>query len=376
MSTITQGSGDWAGQGTLDQARHRQRVKEAIKDQLADIVSQTPIISGDPQQPVKVPVKILDLPHFRPARDPLDDGVGIGQGPSRPGDVVGQRPKRRAGDGPGQPGTQEETVTLELSVEDLMALVFEVLGLPNLRAKRPPQIHETDLVWNTRQRKGSMATLDKPATLREAVARSLAAGQPLNFAPDDLRYRAFTEEARPVTNAVIYLIRDLSYSMEGNRTYLARTMLYWLVKWVQWQYPRTVLEWWGHDVAPVDLENEAQFFAANKPGGTLVVPTYTHLQQHMQQHYPPGSYNVYVFHATDGEIGDSAGDTRQAVAQWLSQVSLFAVLEMLPIKMHPDWSWQLSTYCQGLPEPFRAVQVQSIDDVAPRLREILGEGSA
>ena len=63
------------------------------------------------------------------------------------------------------------------------------------------------------------------------------------------------------------------------------------------------------------------------------------------------------------------------MAQWLPQVSLFAVLEMQPL-VYTSWSWQLSQYCAGLPEPFRAVQVQSIDDVAPRLREILGEGSA
>ena len=58
---------DWSlhRKGPIDQARHNEKVKEAIKDNLAEIVSEESIITSDGKKIVKVPIRSLELPRFR-----------------------------------------------------------------------------------------------------------------------------------------------------------------------------------------------------------------------------------------------------------------------------------------------------------------------
>src|SRR5919109_2996728 len=80
--------------GSVDQQRHNEKIREAIKENLADIVSREDIILSDGKTIVKVPIRSLEEYKFR--FDPNKrDGVGQGQGGSKVGDVVGQE-----GDGP------------------------------------------------------------------------------------------------------------------------------------------------------------------------------------------------------------------------------------------------------------------------------------
>src|SRR5687767_4504837 len=89
---------DWTlhRKGTVDQQRHNEKIKEAIKENLADIVSREDIILSDGKTIVKVPIRSLEEYKCRFDAN-KQDGVGQGQGGSKVGDVVGQE-----GDEPGQ----------------------------------------------------------------------------------------------------------------------------------------------------------------------------------------------------------------------------------------------------------------------------------
>src|SRR5919107_1958365 len=79
---------DWSLQrkGIIDQERHKERVKEAIRKNLGSIVSNEAIILSDGRRTVKVPIRSLDEYKFR--YDPRKKKhVGQGDG------------KRKAGDG-------------------------------------------------------------------------------------------------------------------------------------------------------------------------------------------------------------------------------------------------------------------------------------
>src|ERR1043165_8061790 len=58
---------DWSLQrkGIIDQDRHKERVKEAIKKNLGSIVSNEAIILSDGKRTVKVPIRALDEYKFR-----------------------------------------------------------------------------------------------------------------------------------------------------------------------------------------------------------------------------------------------------------------------------------------------------------------------
>src|SRR5204863_3342990 len=101
--TVSVSKQDWSlhRKGPTDQARHNAKVKEAIRENLADIIAEEAIITSDGKKLVKVPVRSLDLPHFR--FDPKkQQHAGQGEGDSKVGDVLGQDPNGQQGKGPGK----------------------------------------------------------------------------------------------------------------------------------------------------------------------------------------------------------------------------------------------------------------------------------
>jgi len=138
---VTLSRNDWSlhRKGPIDQARHNERVKEAIKGNLGEIVSQESIITSDGKKIVKVPIRSLDLPRFRFDRG-RKNHAGQGQGKSKVGDVLGQEPLGDGSKGPGrgkQAGDQPGIDYYEayITVDELASLLFEYLGLPFLKTK-------------------------------------------------------------------------------------------------------------------------------------------------------------------------------------------------------------------------------------------------
>ena len=80
----------------LDLARYRVQRKEAIKNNLADLVSEESIITSQGGRIVKVPVRGMDEPKFRYDQSGKQQ-VGQGSGGTKVGDTIG-----RAAPGPGQ----------------------------------------------------------------------------------------------------------------------------------------------------------------------------------------------------------------------------------------------------------------------------------
>src|ERR671915_1555831 len=93
--------GDWSlhRKGAIDQARHKQKVKEALRQNLADVVSEQSLITSDGKKIVKVPIRSLEEFKFRFDRG-NEENVGAGDGNSQVGDVLERygeagRPRRR-----------------------------------------------------------------------------------------------------------------------------------------------------------------------------------------------------------------------------------------------------------------------------------------
>src|SRR5919202_1620943 len=80
---------DWAlhRKGAADARRHAEKVKEALKESLPQVVAEEAIITARGDKRVKVPIRSLELPRLR-----YDYGrnkhVGQGDGASQPGDRV------------------------------------------------------------------------------------------------------------------------------------------------------------------------------------------------------------------------------------------------------------------------------------------------
>src|SRR5690625_1910211 len=80
---------DWSlhRKGYLDQRRHMDKVKEAIKNNLPDLISEESIIMSNGRDLVKIPIRSLDEYKIRYNHN-KSKHVGQGDGESNIGDIV------------------------------------------------------------------------------------------------------------------------------------------------------------------------------------------------------------------------------------------------------------------------------------------------
>ena len=149
-ATVSLGVQDWSlhRKGPKDQARHQEKVREVIKGNLGDIISNESIITSNGDKIVKVPIRSLEEYSFR--FDPFKkDGVGQGPGDSQPGDVIGTLPGQEPGKGRqagNEPGI--DYYEAEFTIDELAEMVFADLGLPNLKDKGQREIPSEKVVFN------------------------------------------------------------------------------------------------------------------------------------------------------------------------------------------------------------------------------------
>src|SRR4029079_9793412 len=198
LPTVSLSQHDWSlhRKGPIDQARHNERVKEAIKDSLGEIVSQESIITSDGKKIVKIPIRSLELPRFRYDRG-RKNHAGQGEGGSKKGDVIGHEPGGQ-GQGPGK-GKQAGDIPgidyyeAEITVDELAALLFEDLGLPFLKPKGHAGVESEDVRFDEVRKTGPMSNLDKRRTIRENLMRNAKAGRSGfgSLKNDDLRFKTW-----------------------------------------------------------------------------------------------------------------------------------------------------------------------------------------
>ncbi len=205
---------DWSlhRKGQIDQERHKEKIREAIKKNLGEIVSEEGIILSDGKKMVRVPIRSLDEYRFRydPGRQ---QHAGQGNGKSKVGDVVAQDPrpgrgrKGEAGKDPGQ-----DYYEAEITMEELAAMIFEDLGLPNLEQKRQQELQTDAVRFTDVRKKGPMTNLDKKRTILENMKRNAAKGDAKfkDIKSEDLRFKVWEPTIRYQSNAVVIAMMDVS----------------------------------------------------------------------------------------------------------------------------------------------------------------------
>ena len=212
---------DWSlhRKGQQDQARHQQKVREAIRRNLADLISEESIVMTDGRQIIKVPIRSLDEYRFRFNHNKSQQ-AGQGDGGTAIGDVIardpGQTGQKTPGQGEGagdQPGV--DYYEAEVSVDDIQSVLFTDLELPYLVQKAPDQLEVTDVQFRDVRKKGLQSNIDKKRTILETLKRNASAGVPgfHHITPEDLRYKTWEDVQNPQSQAVVLAMMDTSGSM-------------------------------------------------------------------------------------------------------------------------------------------------------------------
>jgi uncharacterized sporulation protein YeaH/YhbH (DUF444 family) len=356
-----------------DRARYTDLVGEAIRRELPHIVARAPVMTSPDGQLVAIPVPFLDLPHFRRAspRDPRPRG-GVGHGPGKPGDVIARMPRRvgRTGSAGGDEGRH---VLVWVDRQSLQELVFQDLNLPRLDPKRRGRLASDAPRWTSRRDRGPQSRLDRAATIRAALVRRLVTGldQP-PLLSQDLKFVSWRERERPVTQAVVGLLRDMSGSMDGDKMYLAHAVSWWLVSWLQSRYQHVELDFWLHDTRGWRVD-EAEFFGTGPGGGTRAATAYQAIAGSWTTTYPVDDWNWYLFHFTDGDDYDPEAARRVVAGEFVPRVALLGLVQLT---RSGELSRLAKAYRQLPDPPVRTVLLRSREDVARTLTHLLREGGS
>src|SRR5262249_20632809 len=189
-----------------------------------------------------------------------------GNGDSESGQVVGKA--RSQGSGEDKAGDQPgaDYYETDVTLEELIDIMFEDLELPDLERKALRQIE----AFRMSKRKGYRSVgirirLDKRRTARERARRRLAAiqhrepeagfGSPaagaggsrrFPFHDDDLIYRHMITDTRKESNAVVLCLMDTSGSMDTMKKYLARSFFFLLYQFICTKYRNVEIAFIAH----------------------------------------------------------------------------------------------------------------------------------
>lgn len=363
-----------------DRARHRQLVREAIRENVGHVVSEESIIGQSGDKKIKVPIK--GLKEYRFIFGEGAPGVGQGDGDSKPGQVI-QRDSKAVRGLPGEPGSEpgEDLYETEITLEELVDLLFEDLNLPEMERKRFHVLESERLIRPKGYRvKGIRPRLSKKKSLIQRIKREQSLKRngllrdegegPEPFHERDLRYHHRVIRPRTFSNAVVFCIMDTSGSMDVTKKYLARSFYFLLYRFLKTRYQNVEIVFLSHDTEAREV-TEDEFFHRGESGGTMISSGYKKALRIIEERFNPALWNIYAFHCSDGD--NFSNDNADAIryARELARVCrLFGYGEIKPLHSL-SWSSMLELYKEIEQDNFVTVTIRSKEELWPAFQKFL-----
>ncbi|HKE39527.1 MAG TPA: DUF444 family protein [Casimicrobiaceae bacterium] len=309
---------DLFSRGARDWLRHNQKVRQAVRDQIKDLLSEGDFITQPDHRSVRVSIRMLEHARFQLA-DPQKH-TGAGQGKAQPGDVLRKADANASqGAGEGEGGNEEGgfKLVLDLKVDDIVDWLTDELKLPDLRPKSGTVLEDDEIVREGSGRRGIRARLDRRRTLKEAIKRRAIQTDPAAFVDDDLRFHQLRLRPRIANSAVVVFVVDVSVSMTEAERKLAKMFFFFALSGLRRQYHHVDVRFVAHTTEAWEFP-EHEFFQVTGTGGTAASSAFRLAQDILEAHYEPSRYNAYLFYASDGE---NAVDDRQGALAALRKLA-------------------------------------------------------
>jgi len=312
---------DWYelfSRGSRDWLRHSEKIREAVRDHLPQIVAGSDIIN-DGARTVRVPVRMLE--HYRFRLRSETEPQGVGQGAAKPGDLLGPANAGSKPGGKGAGGTERggAELLLEFKVNDIIEWMWEELKLPNLQP-RVGQSEEAEWKREGWDRRGARSRLDRRRSLKESVKRRALESSAPSFIDEDLRFRQLTRRRQPALRAAVFFLLDVSASMTDADRQLAKTFFFWVAAGLRREYRSLDIVFVAHTTDAWEF-GESDFFKVTGSGGTVASAGLRKVHEIMQSRFDPATCNVYLFYASDG---DNAMDDREPARTALDSIAKVA----------------------------------------------------
>jgi uncharacterized sporulation protein YeaH/YhbH (DUF444 family) len=271
------------------------------------------------------------------------------------GDTIQRPPGGGGGSGSeGSPdGEGEDDFRFALSREEFVDLFLEDLELPDLAKRRV--VNADALVYHRAgySVSGSPANLALNRTVRNSLSRRIALRRPKPeelqalrdqiealdgpedepkrielqeelarklrrtgiipyIDPLDVRYRRFEAHPKPVAQAVMFCLMDVSGSMTEHMKDLAKRFYVLLYIFLKRRYKNVEVVFIRHTHQASEVDEET-FFNSPETGGTVVSTALEEMQRVIEERYSPDNWNIYAAQASDGDNTASDNDKTAAL---------------------------------------------------------------
>lgn len=382
-----------------DRKRHREKLRRSIRENIADVIAEESIIGRDRDRVIKVPIR--GVKEYRFIYGDNAGGVGTGDGNTEPGQVVGSaRGKGDKGQGPAGNDLGQDYYETEITLDELIDIMFEDLELPDMERKILKQATAERVAKRQGYRKaGIRVHLDRRRTVRAKLRRKIAAGEPLASVPDeaetetepgagegdrikfpfrkeDLTYKRLVLDEREESNAVVMCIMDTSGSMDRLKKYLARSFFFLLYQFLCTKYKAVEIVFIAHHTQAKEVSEE-EFFHKGESGGTLISSGYRKALDVIKDRFHPEHWNIYAFHCSDGDNFESDNDEALKTARELCGIcALFGYGEIKPMGSHYYESSMLERFRRLDAENFQSVLIERREDIWPSFKAFLSRDPA
>jgi len=373
-----------ADRSASDRSRHKKKIDKAIKEGIHDIIAEESIIGQDGKKKIKIPVRGIKEYRFIYGSGPGSKGVGSAQNKNiKKGQVI-KKGKKKQGGNPDNPGSEkgEEYYDVEITLDELAKYLFDDLNLPDLEKKHNDNIFSEKIKRKGYRKKGIRVRLSKKETLKNKIKRlkrsvknntfDPESGDRFPFHEDDLKYKHIDIKKRPITNAVIFFIMDVSGSMGKQKKFLARSFFFLLYQFLRYRYESIDLVFISHSTEASEV-SEDDFFKKSSTGGTFISSGLTKALEIVSERYPSSTWNIYSFHCSDGE--NFSEDNEKAIKSMKRIIELSQLASYIQINKSEEkiWGDEISKLFSPLSsEKFKIIKIISKKDVWPGFVKLFG----
>ena len=362
-----------------DLNRFRKIVRGKIKKELRKFVSNGELIGRQGKKKITIPLPRIDLPKFQFGSG---EQGGVGQGDGEVGDEVGQGQPQPGQEG--EAGDQEGQHDLEVDVtlEELAAILGEELELPNIEDKGKKNIESRNLKYTGILKQGPESLRHFKRTYKEALKRAISEGSYDAKNPvivpikEDKRFRSYKVYNEPQTNAVIIYMMDVSGSMGDEQKEIVRLTSFWLDTWLRTQYGGLETRYIIHDATAREVDEEV-FYKTKESGGTLISSAYRLALKLIEESFSPEEWNIYLFHFSDGDNW-SGNDTTECMKLLTNQLipysNLFCYGQVESRYGSGQFLRDLHKQFGGDNEAVTTAQIKDRDAIMDCLKVFLGKG--
>ena len=230
-----------------------------------------------------------------------------------------------------------------------------------LRRPRPEQIAELEAEAETADEARRAELLAEIEALKSKIRR-------IPFIdPIDIRYRRFETTPKPVAQAVMFCLMDVSGSMTEHMKDLAKRFYMLLYVFLKRRYRHVEIVFIRHTDRAEEVDEDT-FFHGPASGGTLVSSALQAMHDIVRSRFRPSDWNIYAAQASDGDNSGSDGEVagRLLTEMILPVCQFFAYLEVGESGVHTFdlsdsslWSLYQRLRADGAPLSMRKVSDRS-----------------